>query len=59
MQGYRVHLELWKVLLEDVRWVGMSGPLDPTKFNPSRSIIISYTLHCCHLALLGVTDSDQ
>ena len=36
LQGYRVQLEIWKVLLEDSRWFGMTGPLDPAKFNPSR-----------------------
>lgn len=46
VQGYRVHLEIWKVLLEDCRWVGMSGPLDPTNFNPSRSTMLSVTFHC-------------
>ena len=46
VQGYRVHLEIWKVLLEDCRWVGMSGPLDPTNFNPSRSTMLSFTFHC-------------
>lgn len=39
VQGYRVHLEMWKVLLEDCRWVGMTGPLDPTLFNPSRWVV--------------------
>lgn len=36
-QGYRLQLELWKVLLEDSRWIGMEGPMAPSQFNPARS----------------------
>ncbi|DBA96280.1 TPA: hypothetical protein ACH3X3_002462 [Trebouxia sp. C0006] len=35
-KGYRLQLELWKVLLEDSRWIGMEGPMAPSQFNPAR-----------------------
>ena len=50
LQGYKVQLELWKVLLEDSRWRGMTGPFDPTKFNPSRSVLHQSSMlqRACH-----------
>ncbi len=36
VQGFKVQVELWKILHEDPRWLGAQGPLAPTRFNPDR-----------------------
>ena len=36
MQGYKVHLELWKSIEEDARWWDQQGDFAPAKFNPDR-----------------------
>ncbi len=36
VQGFKVQVELWKILHEDPRWLGAQSPLAPTRFNPDR-----------------------
>lgn len=36
IQGWRLNLDIWKVLLDDPRWVDQTGELAPCKFNPDR-----------------------
>ena len=37
MQGWRLNLDIWKVLLDDPRWADQTAELCPLKFNPDRS----------------------
>jgi len=40
VQGFKVQVELWKILHEDPRWLGARGPLAPTRFNPDRWVAL-------------------
>ena len=55
-QGYKVHLELWKSIEEDARWLTQQGDFAPTKFNPDRyawlllwCIMLCCAMLCCVL----------
>lgn len=45
-QGYRVQLELWKILLDDCRWNNMDGPWAPSVFNPARQVTPDLPCEC-------------
>lgn len=36
LQGWRLNLDIWKVLLEDPRWVDQTAEFAPGRFNPDR-----------------------
>ena len=38
VQGYKLALEMWKVLEEDQRWAGLTGDFAPDVFNPDRHV---------------------
>ncbi len=46
VQGFKVQVELWKILHEDPRWLGAQGPLAPTRFNPDRWVALHDHRQC-------------
>ncbi len=35
-----MNLDIWKVLLDDPRWADQTDEFAPSKFNPSRSVVV-------------------